>query len=170
MTETTSPTLLRSMVEDDLDAVHRLEVAAAPDPWSRELLAGELEGDRSNRHWLVAVEDDLVVGYGGLLLVVDEAHIMNLAVDPGRRRRGLASRLLAALLLQAGDRGITAVTLEVRVGNRPAIGLYQRFGFEEAGIRPRYYPDGEDASIMWCHRIDRPAARARIQRLGGIDA
>jgi ribosomal-protein-alanine N-acetyltransferase len=169
VTGSAAAVVVRPMAEGDLDAVHRLEVAVAPDPWSRELLAGELAGDRRDRHWLVAERDGAVVAFGGLMLVVDEAHVLNLAVDPRHRRRGLASRLLAALLLDAGDRGIVSATLEVRVGNRAGTELYRRFGFEEAGIRPRYYPDGEDASILWCHRIDRPDQRALLARLGGGD-
>lgn len=165
---------LRPLAEADLDAVHRLEVAASPGPWSRDLLAGELEGDRGDRLWLVATErtaegGTIVVGFGGVLQVVDEAHVMNVVVDPSRRRQGIASRLLARLLLEIGDRGAVAVTLEVRSSNTPAIELYRRFGFEVAGHRPRYYADGEDAEIMWCHRIDRSATRQLFQTLGGVD-
>lgn len=178
---TGAPTLeLRSMTAADLDAVHRLEVEASPDPWSRELLAGELDGDRADRLWLVALAPtadgsgspagtSAIVGFGGALQVVDEAHIMNLAVAPDQRRRRVASRLVASLLLASGDRGAISATLEVRAGNRAAIELYRSFGFEIAGRRPAYYPDGEDAEIMWLHRIDRPATRDRLRTRGGLD-
>ena len=168
---------VRPLAETDLDAVHRLELASSPDPWSRDLLAAELpsadgHGAPNDRIWLVAVEvvdrGAAVVGFGGVLQVIDEAHVMNLAVDPARRRLGVASRLLAALLLAIGDRGAVSVTLEVRASNVGAIELYRRFGFEVAGRRPRYYPDGEDAEIMWCHRIDRPDTRRRFRDLGGL--
>ena len=171
-----SPTLdLRPLTGDDLDRVHELEVAASPDPWSRELLAGELVGDRSDRHWLVALGPDRasggtpIIGFGGVLRVVDEAHIMNLVVEPTWRRRGVASRLLARLLLDSGDRGAISATLEVRASNRAAIELYRSFGFEIAGRRPRYYADDEDAEIMWCHRIDRADRRDGFRDRGGID-
>lgn len=154
---------LRTLEAADVDRVHALEVAASPDPWSRDLLAAELEGDRRDRHWLVAVGAKAsILGFGGVLQVIDEAHIMNLVVDPANRRRGVARRILAQLLLDIGDRGALSATLEVRAGNRPAIELYRSFGFELAGRRPRYYPDGTDAEIMWCHRIDRAERRARF--------
>ncbi len=162
---------LRPLAGDDLDAVHRLEVASSASPWSRELLAGELSEDDAvilDRCWLVATDDEnRLAGFGGVLLVADEAHVMNIAVDHARRRHGIASRLLAELLLVAGDRGSISATLEVRAGNTPAIGLYRRFGFDDSGRRPRYYSDGEDALIMWLHRIDRPAVREQLDHLAG---
>ncbi|MEM9564917.1 MAG: ribosomal protein S18-alanine N-acetyltransferase [Actinomycetota bacterium] len=164
---------LQPLVEDDLDAVHRLEVDSSPDPWSRDLLAGELDGDGNDRLWLVAAAGRgprrRIVGFGGVLLVVDEAHVMNLVVSAGQRRRRVASRLLASLLLAAADRGATAATLEVRAGNDAAIELYRRFGFEMAGRRPRYYADGADAEIMWCHGLYRPDVRSRLRTLGGLE-
>lgn len=147
------PLTTRPLTEEDLDAVHGIELAVSPDPWSAGLFADELRGDRNDRQWQVATIDDAIVGFGGLMLVADEAHIMNLAVAPDRQRRGIAARLVAELLTVAGDRGSIAATLEVRDSNRPALALYRRFGFTEAGRRPRYYPDGEDAVIMWVHRI-----------------
>jgi ribosomal-protein-alanine acetyltransferase len=171
------PVGLRPLARADLDDVHRLEVASSPDPWGLDLLAGEVEGDRGDRHWLVATEptspsgptDPAIVGFGGILQAVDEAHVMNLVVDRAQRRRGVASRLLAALLLTMGDRGARSATLEVRAANAGAIGLYRRFGFERAGRRPRYYADGEDAEIMWCHRIDWPDRRNRFRAMGAFD-
>jgi len=151
---------LRPLAAADLDRVHTLEVEGSEDPWSLDLLAGELEGDRSDRHWLVATgPDGTILGFGGVLQVVDEAHIMNLVVDPAWRRHGIARRLLGQLLLDIGDRGAIAATLEVRAGNDAAVALYSGFGFERAGRRPRYYPDGTDAEIMWCHRIHRTDRR-----------
>ncbi len=164
---------LSALSPGDLDAVHGLEIDSSPDPWSRELLAGELDGDRADRLWLVAAvgrgRRRRIVGFGGVLLVVDDVHVMNLVVAPGQRRRRVASRLLASLLLAAGDRGATAATLEVRTDNVAAIELYRRFGFEVAGRRPRYYADGADAEIMWCHGLYRPDVRARLRTLGGLE-
>lgn len=173
----TSTLQFRTMGPADIDRVHAIEVVASPDPWSRELLAGELDGDGADRLWLVATADrsestglsdetpGQIIGFGGVLQVLDEAHIMNLVVDPAWRRQGVASRLLAQLLLDIGDRGATGATLEVRAANHPAIELYRHFGFEQAGCRPRYYADGEDAEIMWCHRIDRPARRDHFEAI-----
>ncbi len=164
---------LRPFEVDDVDAVHRIEVAASPDPWSKSLFADELEGDRADRLWLVAVDRATAdraaavpVGFGGALFITDEVHIMNIAVDPVRQRQGIAAQLLSQLLTMAGDRGSIGATLEVRASNAPAIGLYERFGFSSAGLRPRYYPDGEDAVIMWAHRIYELDYRERLVALG----
>lgn len=154
----------RPMTAPDIDAVHRIELDSAVDPWSRSLLAAELDGDRADRHWLVADAGEAagVVAFGGVLFVLDEVHVMNLAVAPDHRRRGLASALLAGLLGHSAQRGAAGATLEVRASNRPAIGLYRRFGFQVAGHRPAYYPDGEDAAIMWLHGLDTGDVQDRL--------
>jgi ribosomal-protein-alanine acetyltransferase len=165
---------LRPMGPADIDDVHRLEVACSPDPWSRDLLAAELDDRGPDRHWLVATEggadgdrSSAIVGFGGILSVVDEAHVMNMGVHPQRRRRGLARRLLAALLIRAVDDGATSATLEVRASNRAAADLYRGFGFRASGRRPRYYANGEDAEIMWCHGLARADRLARFRHLAG---
>jgi ribosomal-protein-alanine N-acetyltransferase len=159
---------LRPFAAEDVDAVHRIEVAVGPDPWSASLFADELRGDGSDRLWLVAADQPggSPIGFGGLLFIADEAHVMNLAVDPAHQRKGIAAHLLSQLLTLAGDRGATGATLEVRASNGPALSLYGRFGFSEAGRRPRYYPDGEDAVIMWAHRIYELAYREHLVALG----
>lgn len=151
-----SPTAERTPVElcdlsvDHLDAVAAIEAASTPDPWSRELFAGELDLSEEVRTWVVAVEETGgVLGFAGMMFVAEEAHVMNIAVRPDRRRLGLGERMLAELVARAHRRGIDALTLEVRVSNEPARALYRRFGFVEAGRRPRYYGDGEDALILW---------------------
>jgi ribosomal-protein-alanine N-acetyltransferase len=155
---------------EDLDRVHAIEVSASPDPWSRNLFADELAGDRDDRRWLVAEPTDRtgassdLVGFGGVMVIADEAHIMNVAVEPKHRRQGIAARLVARLLLDVADGGASAATLEVRAGNDPAAGLYRRFGFVEAGRRPRYYPDGEDAIIMWLHRLQDQGVRSVLEQ------
>ncbi len=161
---------IRALAADDLTAVHRIEKSVSPDPWSESLFAEELSAG-GDRHWLVATAGPLVVGFGGLLFVADEAHLMNLAVAPAHQRHGIATRLVANLLLGAGDRGSVAMTLEVRASNRGAQDLYRRFGFLDAGHRPRYYPDGEDAVIMWVHHMHRiEYQRMLCDRAGGTDA
>lgn len=161
---------LSPMASQHIDAVHAIETDATPDPWGRELFASELDTGGPARQWLVAEDrNGRVVGFGGLLFALDEAHVMNLAVSPQVQRSGIASLLVARLLLDAGDRGSVSATLEVRASNEPALGLYRRFGFEEAGRRPRYYPDGEDAVIMWLHGIYRPEIRERLSALAGAE-
>ena len=160
---------LRPFVAADVDAVHQIEVAANEDPWSRSLFADELRidaGASSDRHWLVATADDTLVAFGGILFVADEVHVMNLAVEPTKQRQGIAARLLAALLTKAGDRGAISATLEVRSSNLAARGLYERFGFSKAGIRPNYYSNGEDAVIMWAHRIYSAEFRQHMSDMG----
>jgi ribosomal-protein-alanine N-acetyltransferase len=160
----------RPLQQWDLEAVQRIEDSVSPDPWSAALFADELAGDTSDRLWMVAVADGgEVVGFGGLLFIVDEAHIMNLAVAGDRQRQGIASALVSRLLTAAGDRGATGATLEVRASNRAALALYRRFRFEEAGRRPRYYPNGEDAVIMWVHRIYRPDYQRFLATAAGCE-
>jgi ribosomal-protein-alanine N-acetyltransferase len=97
---------------------------------------------------LAAVEERRIVGYLICSRYADVWHLMNIAIDPPARRRGIATALLEEMIARAG--GDAAYTLEVRPSNSPAIALYERFGFRSAGTRRRYYQDtGEDALIMW---------------------
>jgi [ribosomal protein S18]-alanine N-acetyltransferase len=146
--------VIREMDEADLDAVLAIEVASAPHPWTAGVFADEL-AQGGSRRYVVAIENDRVVGFCGLLIAVDEGHITNVAVDPTARRRGYAMALMLVVVRQAIAKSLRALTLEVRVSNKAAITLYQRFGFAPGGVRPRYYPDNnEDALIMWAHDID----------------
>ena len=99
--------------------------------------------------WLVAVEHDQVIGYIGSQAVLDAADMMNIAVHPDHRRRRIAEQLVQALITQLSQNGIRMLALEVRVSNVPAIGLYEKLGFERVGCRPGYYRNPkEDAFIM----------------------
>jgi ribosomal-protein-alanine N-acetyltransferase len=107
-----------------------------------------------------------IVGYGGLWLTVDDAHITTIAVEPGHRGMGVGELLLNALIDHAYELGGRQITLEVRVSNTTAQHLYLKYGFQPAGTRPRYYTDnGEDALIMWTESIDTPEYRARLSEL-----
>jgi ribosomal-protein-alanine N-acetyltransferase len=153
-------TLLRPMAGRDLTAVAALERRAFDDPWSEHALAEELV--LSDRRYVVAHDrHDAVVGYGGLMVVGEDAHIMTMAVDPHHRRRGLGTRLLLWLVDAAVGAGALHLTLEVRVSNGAAQTLYRRFGFEPVGVRPGYYGN-EDALIMWAVDIDSDEARQRL--------
>ena len=104
-----------------------------------------------------------MVGFAGLWVMVDEAHVTTFAVDPRWRRRGVGERLLLGLLDIAVARRAREATLEVRLSNVPARRLYEKFGFRPVGIRPRYYSDnGEDALIMTTEPLDTPALQARL--------
>jgi ribosomal-protein-alanine N-acetyltransferase len=118
------------------------------EPWTARTFWSEL-GQLDTRHYLVAMADGVVVGYGGLCAYPDEAFVQTLAVAPEAQGQGLGAVLLQALLDEAARRRKTTVTLEVRADNAPAQRLYQRFGFRQAGVRRGYYqPSGTDALVM----------------------
>jgi [ribosomal protein S18]-alanine N-acetyltransferase len=107
-----------------------------------------------------------IVGFAGLWLMVDEAHITTIAMHPDYRRRGLGEFMLASLVDIAYTIGAKWVTLEVRVSNYAAQNLYRKYGFREAGLRHRYYSDNqEDALIMWTDEINSPSYKLRFQEL-----
>jgi [ribosomal protein S18]-alanine N-acetyltransferase len=132
----------------DLPAIERIERDSYTTPWSRSMFAGELA--KGTSICLGAFDDDGLTGYLIVSRYVDAWHVMNLAVDPGARRAGVATALLVRLFeLTAGD-GRRGYTLEVRVSNKAAISLYESLGFEPRGVRRGYYTDNrEDALIMW---------------------
>jgi ribosomal-protein-alanine N-acetyltransferase len=138
----------------DLNAIEEIERVAYPTPWSRSMFSSELA--KPSSICLGAFEGDQLLGYMIVSRYVDAWHVMNIAVAPDRRRRGLAERMLGTLFeLTAGD-GRRGYTLEVRVSNTGAIALYERLGFTSSGVRRGYYTDNrEDALIMW--KEDHPA-------------
>jgi [ribosomal protein S18]-alanine N-acetyltransferase len=141
---------IRRLALQDLDGIERIENAVYPTPWSRSMFAGELAKPSSICVGGFDPDSGRLIAYLIVSRYVDAWHIMNLAVHPGWRRAGVASRLLDELFeLTAGDRR-RGYTLEVRVSNTSAIALYERFGFEASGLRRGYYTDNrEDALIMW---------------------
>ncbi len=119
-----------------------------PISWSLESLQGEL--DNKFAKYVVLKKGNSIVGYGGLWIIVDEAHITNVAVHPEVRGVGAGDIIVDALFRICRKQKVTAITLEVRISNFTAINLYEKHGFEKEGIRPRYYEDNnEDAVIMW---------------------
>jgi len=140
---------LRRLDARDLDAVAEIERASYPTPWSHAMFAAELRKPSSLAIGAFAAEAGLV-GYAFVSRYVDAWHVMNVAVDPAWRRRGVASLLLDRLFELTATEGRRGYTLEVRVSNHAAIRLYERFGFRSKGIRRSYYTDNrEDALIMW---------------------
>ena len=153
------------MTLEDIPAVHAIERASFSVPWPDEAYGNEL---RTNRlaSYVVARIGDEVVGFAGLWVMVDEAHVTTFAVDPRWRRRRVGERLLLALLDLSQARRAREATLEVRLSNLPARKLYEKFGFRPVGIRPRYYSDnGEDALIMTTEALAAPAMQERLGRL-----
>jgi len=146
---------------DHLDAVLAIEGQTSAGGWSRQIFVNELEAQRehpeSRCYLVIEVPPHGVVGFAGLQLLTDDAHITTIAVAPAHRRRKLATRLLVALLRGARARGAHAATLEVRLHNTAAQRLYAGFGFRPVGVRPRYYEGTVDALIMWAHDVDKAA-------------
>lgn len=153
------------MRKKHLDQVLEIENRAYPNPWSRAVFLGEL-AQGITRSYVVAMSNKRIVGYCGVLYVVDEAHITNIAVDPDLHRSRVGTKLLAHVVRLAWERNVKAITLEVRVSNYPAQRLYQKFGFQPAGVRRGYYQEsGEDAMIMWAYDIDSSEYHERIRAI-----
>ena len=149
----------------DLPAVHDIEHASFTTPWPDDAYRSEIETNRLATY-LVARLGDEVVGFAGIWLMVDEAHITTFAVAPSWRRRGIGERLLLTVLDVALERGAREATLEVRLSNVAARRLYEKYGFRPVGLRPRYYSDnGEDALIMTTDALTSTEMRERIERL-----
>ena len=141
--------MIRVMTVEDLDQVMLLELACFSVPWTQESFKKELTENKL-AHYIVIEEENQIVGYGGVWYIVDEGHITNVAIHPDHRKKGLGKQLVDAMKDMAIQNEIILMTLEVRVSNVAAITLYERMGFLEAGIRPKYYTDNqEDALIMW---------------------
>ncbi len=144
---------ITSMRPEHVDAILSIERVSFPLPWSRETFLFEILLNELGVY-VVALSDELAVGYGGMWLVADEGHITNIAVNPAFRRRGIGQQILQELIRRAVQNGINRMTLEVRPSNIAARKLYHKFGFVEKGLRKRYYQDNnEDAIIMWLEHL-----------------
>ena len=143
---------VRAMEEADLSGVLGIERVSFAAPWSAALFEQELI--REDRRWLVAEGDGRVVGFGGVMVIGGESHLMDLAVAPAFRGRGIARMLLWALAAASVDAGAGRMTLEARSSNAGALALYASSGLEIAGTRPGYYPEtGEDALVLWSREL-----------------
>ena len=148
-----------------LKGVMAIERRVYPRPWSPNLFLAEMNEPR-DRLYLAAREGREVVGYGGMMVTGEEAHITTIAVDPDHHRRKIGTRLLYELIQGGLGLGATAVSLEVRVTNWGAQSMYSRFGFAPVGVRKNYYQEtNEDAVIMWVDQIRTPEYRRRLDRL-----
>ena len=141
---------LRRLNARDLPAIETIERRSYRTPWSRSMFAGELGKSSSICLGAFDTESGQLLGYLVISRYVDAWHVMNVAVDPDYRGRGVASALLDRLFELTAGEGRRGYTLEVRVSNERAIRLYERMGFRARGIRRGYYTDNrEDALIMW---------------------
>ena len=141
--------IIRTMQKGDVAAVAALEAQIFPMPWSAAGFADTLP--REDIIFLVAYEQDELLGYVGIYCTLDEGEITNVAVAPAARRRGVARALLTELKQQLACRNVSRIVLEVRVSNEPAIRLYEQLGFSMLGVRKNFYEKpAEDAYIMVC--------------------
>ena len=139
---------------EHIEDILKIENACFAIPWSRASLEKELSNKMAV--YFVALEDDKVVGYGGMWHVITEGYITNIAVDKDYRRRHIADAIVKKLIEYAVEKEMIGVSLEVRVSNASAISLYKKNGFVLEGVRKEYYDDNkEDAYIMWKYLVDR---------------
>ena len=151
----------RKHVRDVLD----IERTVYPRPWSAALFFSEIQQRRS-RHYVVAIHEKTLIGYGGLMVHQDEGHITTIAVAPAFQHRGVGVRLLLNLVQEAREREARTLGLEVRVANWPAQRLYAWFGFRPVGIRKNYYAEtGEDALVMWIEDLQGDEITRRLARI-----
>jgi ribosomal-protein-alanine N-acetyltransferase len=152
------------MRPEDLERVLEIEQVSFPTPWPRDAYSHEL---RENRLacYVVARVMHKIVGYAGMWVILDEAHVTTIAVEPDSRRRRIGERLLIALMEETMKRGARWVTLEVRKSNAVAQALYRKYGFKEIGVRKAYYSDNrEDAIVMWTGNIWEHAFQDRFKK------
>jgi len=136
------------MDSSSIKSILNISELSFPISWSFESLQSEL--DNKFAKYVVLKKGDSIVGYGGMWIIIDEAHITNVAIHPEARGHGGGDLIVEALFRICRKQKITAITLEVRSSNFLAINLYEKYGFEKVSIRPHYYEDNnEDAVIMW---------------------
>ncbi len=139
---------IRRMQRGDIERVAEIERVCFRSPWSVHALIGELSNDIA--YYVVAVQNGYVVGYAGIWVILDEAHMNNIAVSPEYRERGIGKSMILRLMGIALNKGAERMTLEVRENNHRAQRLYASLGFAYAGMRKGYYSDnGENALILW---------------------
>jgi ribosomal-protein-alanine N-acetyltransferase len=157
MSPVTDDLVVRPMTLDDVAPVAAIERRSFPLPWSENSFRSDLTSNPAS-HLLVAEQGDgaarRIAGYAGYWLIIDEAHLGTIAVDPGLRRRGIGERMLREAMEHAARQGADMMTLEVRASNEPAQRLYEKAGFRVVGRRPHYYKDNfEDAILMTLERL-----------------
>ncbi len=155
---------IKPMRLEDIDSVLEIERMSFTTPWTRDAYLQELKDNR-RACYLVAWEFHRVLGYAGMWVVLDEAHVTTIAVDPLHRRRRIGERLLAALIREVMRRRARRVTLEVRKSNLEAQSLYRKYGFKDIGLRKGYYSDNrEDAIVMWTGNLWEQAFQERYRK------
>jgi len=139
------------VTEDMLDTLEEMEKECFSVPWTREMLLYQMRG---NNVFLAAVNNGEVMGYIGMMFVLDEGYISNVAVTGKYRRKGIAKALISALEAKCREMHLSFMTLEVRESNTPAISLYAGLGFEEVGVRKNYYDKPRENAILMTRNLD----------------
>ncbi len=135
----------------DLEKIYECETASFEEPWTYAMLYDDII-ENGNTVYMVVENAGDIIGYGGMWIVMDEAHITNVCIMPEHRKKGHAKALMRELICAGKEQGASSVTLEVRVSNKPALRLYKQMGFTIQGLRKRYYRNNEDAYVMWTER------------------
>lgn len=158
------PVTTRAMAHHDIVSVVPIERQCFGDRWTAAAFAAELENPSST--YIVAEKNGQIVGYAGFWLILEEAHITTIAVNPAEQGQKIGEQLLLHLIRAASTLGAKWLTLEVRVSNTVAQRLYEKYGFSSLGKRRGYYQDdGEDALVMWTENIWQEDYRQRLARL-----
>ena len=137
---------LEEMKSAHVAQIAQMEKLCFSDPWSENSVASELDNPLSL--WLVALDGETVAGYVGSQSVLDGADMMNVAVHPDYRRKGIARELVTGLMNALVEKGVKSLALEVRVSNAPAIALYEQLGFRQVGLRPNYYRNPKENALI----------------------
>jgi [ribosomal protein S18]-alanine N-acetyltransferase len=158
--------ILSPMTREDLEEVMNLEWKSFSSPWTRGMYVREI--NKPEGCYLTARSHGVLAGYGGALVILDEAHVMTLAVREDCRRQGVATRILIELIGNVQAKGARFLTLEVRKSNQVAIDLYSKLGFQIMGERKNYYIDNlENALIMWTEDITVPEHQELLRDMWG---
>ncbi|MBS1717300.1 MAG: ribosomal protein S18-alanine N-acetyltransferase [Armatimonadetes bacterium] len=139
---------------EHIPRVLEIEKVSNGSPWSERAFQNEI--NHENGIFLVAFAGDRIVGFAGVWLVIDEAHITTIAVAPDARGHGVGRALMIEVLTRSREKGMLCSTLEVRAGNKAAIALYESLGYKTISTRKAYYPDNkEDALVMWLYELEK---------------
>ncbi|HVL33716.1 MAG TPA: ribosomal protein S18-alanine N-acetyltransferase, partial [Actinomycetota bacterium] len=159
------PIELQPMRRKHVRDVLAIERVVYPRPWSAALFFSEI-AQKKTRHYIVAMADKALVGYGGLMVHEEEGHITTIAVDPSMHHRKIGTRIMLNLFGEARARKAETLALEVRIANWPAQRLYAWFGFRPVGVRKNYYSEtGEDALVMWIQDLQGDEITRRLERI-----
>lgn len=139
---------IKNMTKAHIDEIVEIEKSCFEIPWSKKSFEDELN-KKYMAIYLVALENEKVVGYGGMWHVINEGHITNIAIHKDYRKMGIGTQIVAKLIEIAKEKEMIGITLEVRKSNESALNLYKKQGFLLEGIRKEYYENKEDALIMW---------------------